>query len=173
MERSAVVALGTHQEAQVSPLQQGFTVVELMIAILILAIMVGIGVPAYSSIVAEQKVRAAAISLHSGLLLARSEAIKLNRAVTLRPADGDEWSGGWLIADPASPNDDARALHRDRLNSYVTITSAADAVVFRASGRLTAAGAAAFELEAVSDPEKKRCVSIGLDGRPTTVKGGC
>jgi len=173
MERSVVVMRDAYELDRRILLQRGFTLVEMMTAIMILVVLAGIGVPAYRSMIAEQKVRAAAVSLHSALLLARSEAIKLNRTVTLRPADDEEWSEGWLIADPASPNDDGRALHRERLNSAVTITSAVNSVAFRAAGRLTAVGGAAFELEAVSDSDKKRCVSIGLDGRPTTVKGGC
>lgn len=151
----------------------GFTLIELMLAVAILVILLGIAVPAYQSAVADQKVRAAASTLHSALLLARAEAIKLNQTVTLRPAATENWTQGWLITNPASPANDAAALHRDRLDSAVTVTSAAASLAFRASGRLTAAGGASFELESITDATKQRCVTIGLDGRPVTEKGGC
>lgn len=146
--------------------------VELLVAIGLLGILLGIGVPAYRSMVAEQNVRGAAASLHSALLLARSEAIKLNRQVILRPATDEDWSSGWLVE--TADTTDAAALHRDRiLSEVVTVTSAAAEVKFRPSGRLTAAGDLTFELEANRDGDKKRCVTIGLDGRPVTASGGC
>lgn len=153
--------------------QAGFTMVEIMVVIVLLSILMGIALPAYREMIAEQKVRGAAIALHSALLLARSEAIKLNRTVTLRPAGDEDWSDGWLVENPASTAD-ASALHRDRLDAGgVTVTTAAASVQFRAAGRLAGAGGVTFELEAVNDSERKRCVSIGLDGRPLTEPGGC
>lgn len=173
MERAVVVGLSVHSRSRSPFRQRAFTMIELMVAIAILTILMGIGIPAYRSMIADQKVRTAASSLHSALLLARSEAIKLNRTVTLRPADDEGWSEGWLVADPANPDTDASALHRDRLDGDVTVSSGAGSVAFRASGRLITVGSVTFEFEAISDPEKKRCVSIGLDGRATTEQGGC
>lgn len=173
MEWPVVVSQRCCSCARGSVRQWGFSMVEVMVAIAIVAILMGIGIPAYRSMLADQKVRTAAASLHSALLLARSEAIKLNRQVTLRPAGGEEWSAGWLVADPTTPSNDARALHRDRLNGDVVVSGSVDSLEFRASGRLRTAGGATFELEVVNVPETKRCVSIGLDGRATTELGGC
>lgn len=173
MERQPLVNPATARLLSRALSQAGFTMVEIMVVIILLSILMGIGIPAYRAMVAEQKVRAAAASLHSSLLLARAEAIKLNRTVTLRPAADEDWSDGWLVENPANTVD-ASALHRDRLDDGgVTITTGAGFVQFRAAGRLADAGGATFELEAVSDSEKKRCVSIGLDGRPTTERGSC
>lgn len=148
--------------------QTGFTMVEVLVVIALLGILLSIGVPAYREMIADQKVRAAAASLHSALLLARAEAIKLNNRVTVQPADDEDWSNGWLVKVKDAA--DASALHRERLaEGGVTVTTAADAVEYRSSGRLFS-GNSLFELEAVSDTEKKRWVCIKLDGRPETFR---
>lgn len=154
---------------------RGFTLVEMLLVIAIMAILMGIAIPTYRELVADQKVRAVATTLHSSMLLARAEAIKRNRTVRLRPADDEEWQAGWLIPDPVNVDSDTNPVHRQRLNdSAVTITTAVDQLNFRPSGRLSGVGSEVeFELESVSDATKQRCVRIGLDGRASTVKGGC
>nr|WP_298144353.1 GspH/FimT family pseudopilin [uncultured Pseudomonas sp.] len=149
----------------------GFSLIELITVIALLAVLMGIAIPAFRDMVADQKVRTVAATLHSSILLARAEAIKRNRTIRLRPATGDAWGDGWLIPDPASVNSDSAPIHRERLNAVVTITSAATELDFRPSGR--ASGNVTFELQSTTDATKKRCVSVGLDGRATTERGGC
>ncbi len=149
----------------------GFSLIELITVIALLAVLMGIGIPAFRDMVADQKVRTVAASLHSSILVARAEAIKRNQVIRLRPANDEEWGDGWLIPNPASVNSDTAPVHRERLNAVVTITSAATELDFRPSGR--ASGNATFELESTTDATKKRCVSVGLDGRATTERGGC
>lgn len=149
----------------------GFSLIELITVIALLAVLMGIGMPAFRDMVADQKVRTVAASLHSSILIARAEAIKRNRTIRLRPATDEAWGDGWLIPNPASINSDTTPVHRERLNAAVTITSAATELDFRPSGR--ASGSVTFELESTTDATKKRCVSVGLDGRATTERGGC
>ncbi len=149
----------------------GFSLIELITIITLTAVVMGIGVPAFRDMVADQKVRTVAASLHTSILMARAESIKRNRGVRLRPANGEAWGDGWLIPQPDSVNSDNAPLYHESLDATVTITSAATALDFRPSGR--ASGNVTFELESTTDATKKRCIRVELSGRATTARGGC
>ena len=161
------------QRSLIKSMDAGFTLIELMISVAILSIMLAISIPAYKGMIAEQKVRAVASLLHSSVLLARSEAIKRNRDVLVRPATGGGWKDGWLIPAPSTPNSDANPLLQERLSPSVTISGGPAFLELRASGRLKNASEVQFEIEANSDATKKRCVTVGIDGRVNTGVGGC
>jgi type IV fimbrial biogenesis protein FimT len=71
---------------------RGFTIVELMVAVVIAAILMTIAAPAMRSFIENARIRATSESLQSGLALARNEAVRQNRAVEFvsRPT-------GWVI----------------------------------------------------------------------------
>lgn len=66
----------------------GFTVLELMIAVAVLAILVGIGVPSFQEAVRRNRVATQTNNVISVLALARSEAVKRGTPVTVCPAAG-------------------------------------------------------------------------------------
>ena len=75
---------------------RGFTLVELIIAMSVLAILISLAVPMYNTMVANNRARAAAYSLVSSLTFARDEAVKRNAAVSVLPfATG--WQTGWEV----------------------------------------------------------------------------
>jgi type IV fimbrial biogenesis protein FimT len=59
----------------------GFTLVELMIGIAIVAILVALGLPNYSAWIQNSRIRTSAESIQNGLQTARAEAVKRNTAV--------------------------------------------------------------------------------------------
>jgi type IV fimbrial biogenesis protein FimT len=61
--------------------QGGMTLLELMVAITILGVLLALGLPAFSTFLANGKVRSATEGLSAGLSLARSEAIRRNQNV--------------------------------------------------------------------------------------------
>ena len=146
---------------------RGFTLVELMITLVILAILIGIAVPSYRSTIADQRVRAAMSDLHTALVLARSEAVKRNRQVTLSPAGGG-WNAGWSIANPGGGD----PILSHGLVSGVDIDGTEASIVFSASGRLVGA-ALEFEVSSTDDAEALGCLTLGIDGRASSEKGGC
>lgn len=79
---------------------RGFTLIELMIAIAVLAFVLLIAYPTFVTLLANLRVRAVADSVLSGLQQARSEALRRNMAVTFRfdPASGV--GGGWELRLP-------------------------------------------------------------------------
>jgi type IV fimbrial biogenesis protein FimT len=76
--------------------QRGFTLIELMIVVTLLAVMLGIGIPSFRGFIAGQRVKTAAYDFATALLVARSEAIKRNTTVTIAPTGS--WIGGWTVA---------------------------------------------------------------------------
>jgi type IV fimbrial biogenesis protein FimT len=60
---------------------RGFTLIELLIALAIMALLLGLGLPAFTAWLANSKVRNAAETLQTGLSLARSEAMRRNQTV--------------------------------------------------------------------------------------------
>lgn len=85
--------------------QSGFSLIELLFVLAIAAIALGIGVPAFSTIFANNRMTAATNDLVSSLHAARSEAIKRQVTVTLCPTadgagpclDGGSLASGWTV----------------------------------------------------------------------------
>jgi type IV fimbrial biogenesis protein FimT len=65
--------------------ERGFTLIELMVAIAILAILLGVGIPSFANIIIATRVKNAGIDLHTSLMAARSAAITRNTTVTITP----------------------------------------------------------------------------------------
>lgn len=92
----------------------GFTLVELLVALAVLAILVSIGIPSFQNLIAENRVSSAANNLQLALQLARSTAASRNYedgdSVTVcASSDGvqcsGEWNDGWIVLDPNASDD--------------------------------------------------------------------
>jgi len=79
--------------------QNGFTLLELMVVLAIVAILAAVGLPFMRDTILNQRVRTAGTDAHLGLLLARSEAIKRNANVNIENAGGS-WAAGWNVCVP-------------------------------------------------------------------------
>lgn len=75
----------------------GFTLVELMVTLAIVAIVMTIGVPQLTQFIANQRVRVAASDIQGDLLFARADAINNQRRIVVEPVNGTNWDGGWRI----------------------------------------------------------------------------
>jgi type IV fimbrial biogenesis protein FimT len=73
----------------------GFTIIELMVSIAIVAILVGIGVPSFQTAIQNARLSASISDLQAAMLNARSEAMKRNSPVVVAPIDGASWTSGW------------------------------------------------------------------------------
>jgi type IV fimbrial biogenesis protein FimT len=84
-------------------LSAGFTLVEMMIVIALVAIIMAIAVPSFREASLGSQLRATANELVAGAMLARSEAIKRNAAVTMcvstsgTACTGGSWEQGWIV----------------------------------------------------------------------------
>ena len=75
---------------------EGFSVVELMVTLAVLAILSGMGAISFAGVSGKTRVTTDANSLLNAIELTRSEAAKRARRVTLLPTRGD-WSAGWTV----------------------------------------------------------------------------
>ncbi len=92
--------------ARACPRQRGFTMIELMVTLAVLAILLGIGMPAFQEVSLSTTLRSEANKLAAAAQLARSEAIKSNAVVricissdgaTCTSASGASWENGWIV----------------------------------------------------------------------------
>ena len=85
---------------------RGFTLLELMAAVAVLAILLGLGVPAYTDTIRNNQLSAASTDLVAAFSLARNEAMKRGVRVSVCAAanvdadacaGGTDWSNGWIV----------------------------------------------------------------------------
>ena len=102
-------------------LQEGFTLVELLVGLMVVSIALGIGIPATSDLLANSRMAGAVNDLVSTLYFARSQALAFDTPVTVCASlqgtacdDGARLLEGWMVfrdtngdgrltADPANP----------------------------------------------------------------------
>ena len=63
--------------------RRGFTLIELMMAIALLAILLMLGVPAFSTYIQNARLRGAAENFYAGVQMARAEAVRRNTTVQI------------------------------------------------------------------------------------------
>jgi len=83
-------------------LQRGISMIEVMVAVAILAIVIGIGTPSLTSWVQNTQVRATAESLLSAIQLARAEAVRQNLRAQLLLTDSGGKASWTAITESSS-----------------------------------------------------------------------
>jgi type IV fimbrial biogenesis protein FimT len=152
------------QPIQYGP-ERGFSLLELMATLAVLAVLLGLAVPSMRLFILNQRVRNASFDLSSALQYARSEATKRDGDVTITPAAGG-WQNGWTTTNVA----DGSVLQKHDAFPNLAVTGAPAFVTFQHAGRITAGGGAQFTLDvspAVSGVTQ-RCLVIDLSGRVST-----
>lgn len=150
----------------------GFTLIELMVTVAVLAVIVGLATPSFRSLLEAQRMRAAAFDLMADLTLARSEALKrgpLANPVTLRPTSGDaaHWEAGWSVTVGTEI-----VSRKNPVGQGVRLTGPA-LVVFDRNGRVSSTTTVAKFALADSTDTRKRCISLDPSGRPKSSTAEC
>ena len=90
------------------PRTGGFTLIELMVTVVVLAVLLGIAAPSFVSVIQNNRSTALANQLVTAMNLARMEAIRRGVQVTVcSSSDGTtctgNWTDGWLVMVTGGP----------------------------------------------------------------------
>lgn len=88
---------------------RGFSLIELMVVMSIVAILLAIGVPSFRSLMQHQKMTATVNDFFAAINLTRSEAIQRGTRVDLVPAEASDWNKGWIVFIDENNNQKADA----------------------------------------------------------------
>ena len=174
--------------------ERGFTLVELMITVVIVAILLALAGPGFRELLEGNRLQSSASNVYTSMMLARSEALKRNRPVIMckRNAAGDacetsstgEWQGGWLVYTNLDTNasiDPNEILAvREALSSGDTLWAVTDPNNASGGTKLLdleygpsgGASTEAFFILCIADGDTttSRVVSVEVTGRPKMTK---
>lgn len=144
----------------------GFTVIELMIAVTLMAILLAIAVPSFKDASLGSELRSMANDLIAHAALARSEAIKRNAIVTLCvSADGATcvaggWEQGWIVTSGGT------VIKRElAAPPGFRITGSTAVITFRSIGAGATSATLNFCRETPTVGHQERVVTIDASGR--------
>ena len=165
----------------------GFTLIELMIVVVILAIFVTVGVPSFQNLIRENRLVTQANELVGTFHFARSEAIKRRLPITIcRSTNGTacvvggipSWETGWLVfvenvTDNGTLDVGEQLLRSSGANATSTLRSTVagtnDTVRFRNNGLLNNAGGIFNLCDAnTADTASGRNIQINVTGNVVT-----
>lgn len=120
---------------------RGFTLIELLVTLSVLAVIVAIAAPSFTSMVRDNRTQAMLNDLDSALHHARAAAITRRERITLCPVkvngdgcdDSDDWNHGWLIHNNAG---ETLQAWRSPSGTAIEISGSAKAVTFQSNGML-------------------------------------
>ena len=134
---------GPHRTGMAAP--RGFTVVELMVAVAILAVLATLAAPSFTPLIERWRVRQTLESLQSTLYYARSEAIRRGGGVAIQKlpqhtngctlaANGDDWGCGWVVFVDANGNnrwDAGEEIQRFDTQARILVTRSISSAIIR------------------------------------------
>lgn len=154
---------------------RGFTLIELMIAVSLLAVVAALAAPAMGDFIVRQRVASQAGDLALAMALARSEAIKSSTSIAVIPetVSPNGWANGWCVAPASVANcNDGAVLRRFPTRSNVNISSDLASpyriVFLRDGSRGVSSGRPRFKVSSPQLPaagQNARCVLLTQQGR--------
>jgi type IV fimbrial biogenesis protein FimT len=166
----------------------GFSLIELMVAITILALVASTGLPEFNKFVRDVKLSGVASDLRSDIQFARSESIRRNARVLVCPRSTttstvcattvttSTWANGWLVCydvdangvcDTASASDPNPSRVRAALISPMVVSGPAAVLTFRPTG--SAGSSSTFTMTATGNTTT-RTLTVAPSGSVTSTK---
>ena len=146
--------------------QQGFTMIELMVTITILAILIVLGFPSYQQWILNSNIRNAAESIQNGLRLARNEASQ--RATFVRFEITTAGSADWTVCVlPATAVPATLCAAGTPLQQFISKGGAGTASIFASNSVADVSTTAALDKALTTSVSATAGVTFNALGRPT------
>lgn len=157
----------------------GFTLVELLVVLVIVAITLSAAVPSFQGMVARNRIATQTNDMLLAINLARSEALRVGSVVSVQAVDSsddtDEFGPGWCVV-VGNPGDCTGTTVRtfDALSGGATMDAIEDvgSIQFNSLGGLTNTGNAARNLDLCYPGQEGRRIQISLIGRSSSYRPG-
>lgn len=160
--------------------RSGFTLVELMITLAVVAIVVTVAVPAWSDFVSRNRLATANNTLVTALNVARSEAARENGNVSICPSTDqssctgtDDWTVGWVVyTGNGQPSGGTIIQLWEPLADDIALDGPSSALTFAGDGSLDSS--ATFDLQASScTGQEHRDITVLASGQSYTEEASC
>ncbi|WP_020410263.1 GspH/FimT family pseudopilin [Hahella ganghwensis] len=160
--------------------QKGFTLVELMVTIVVLALVLTVGVPSFQSMIVSNSVTADRDILFNALIYARGEAVNRGEMVTVCKSSDladcsttTSWGNGWIVfidEDDDGSVDTGETILRvgEALDASVSASTSpsVDRVTFTSRGQLSGSSTATtFTFSHSSGTSYDKSVGVSSTGR--------
>lgn len=156
--------------------QKGFTLIELMMSVALLAILVTVAVPAFQGLVESRRITTKTNLLLSSVNTTRSEAIKRGEVVTLKAVDGD-FAKGWCVYAGESGGDcgSETPIRTYEGSDALNIDADGDTQIeFSPKGSLhDPANAVSLKVSPPEGQTQANYLCISLSGRASIYDSGC
>lgn len=155
--------------------QNGFTFIELMIVLALIAVIAAWAVPSFMDIVAENSVASSSNTVVGFLNEARSSAIQQGRSVFVTPVTSGSWANGmeaWVDenGDKAKTSVDKTLFVQQSFGGNLTLTGPTQ-LQFHPTGLLDATGGNQFKLCPNTSGIKGNLISMTAGGQVSTSSG--
>jgi type IV fimbrial biogenesis protein FimT len=158
-------------------LPRGFSLYELLMTFALIAIMLGIGLPSFSGLVARNRMHTEINALFHAIHLARKESIMRHKVVSICPSPdgqscepGRDWSSGWIMFENADRDEPPRRdpgeplLQAHTVAESVRITANRKGFTLRATVKRATNGT--FVVCDVAGRTAPRALVVSYTGRP-------
>jgi type IV fimbrial biogenesis protein FimT len=161
--------------------QAGFSMIELLTVVAIVAVMASVGIPSLLDMVRSAQLRSSTSQLYDAIIRARSEAVKRNLEVDVQPgtkcvvpaSDNTElWTTGWSVWSLDSKGNCDTLQQQYPATTNTNIEPKAGGISYLPTGRISSTSASSFTLKTTTTATiPARCIVISASGQPSIRTG--
>ena len=162
--------------------QAGFTLIELMVVVAVVAILAALALPSFQQSIRSNRVATTTNEVLASFSLARTEAIKgIGVAGVCPSSDGSatcanttDWGGGWVVwrTDATAAGNVRTVVRYVQQKAGTVVTGPAAGVSFTVQGR-SVTGASQVGVTPESGSTPVRCVLVSATGQARVNQGAC